>query len=119
MRFLITGTAGFVGYHLAARLLADGHQVTGFDAVTDYYDVRLKQARLAKLSESAAFRFVKGQLEDQSALKRAADVAEPEVIVHLAAQAGVRYSIDHPRTYIDSNLLGSWTVLELAREIQP
>ena len=119
MRFLITGTAGFVGYHLAKRLLADGHQVTGFDAVTDYYDVRLKEARLADLGQSASFRFVRGQLEDQSALKRAADLAEPEVIVHLAAQAGVRYSIDHPRTYIDSNLLGSWTVLELAREIQP
>ncbi len=119
MRFLITGTAGFVGYHLAARLLADGHQVTGFDAVTDYYDVRLKEARLAKLAENQSFRFVKGQLEDQSALKRAADLADPEVIVHLAAQAGVRYSIDHPRTYIDSNLTGSWTVLELAREIQP
>lgn len=119
MRFLITGTAGFVGYHLAARLLADGHQVTGFDAVTDYYDVKLKEARLAKLGESASFRFVKGLLEDQSALKRAADLAEPEIIIHLAAQAGVRYSIDHPRTYIDSNLTGSWAVLELAREIQP
>jgi UDP-glucuronate 4-epimerase len=119
MRFLITGTAGFIGYHLAQRLLADGHHVTGFDAVTDYYDVRLKEARLAKLAESADFRFVKGQLEDQSALRRAADLAEPEIIVHLAAQAGVRYSIDAPRTYVDSNLLGSWTVLELARQIQP
>jgi UDP-glucuronate 4-epimerase len=119
MRFLITGTAGFIGYHLAQRLLADGHQVTGFDAVTDYYDVRLKEARLAKLAENQSFRFVKGQLEDQSALQRAADLGEPEVIVHLAAQAGVRYSIDAPRTYVDSNLLGSWTVLELARQIQP
>lgn len=119
MRFLITGTAGFVGYHLSKRLLADGHQVTGFDAVTDYYDVRLKEARLADLGQSASFRFVKGQLEDQSALQRAADLAEPEVIIHLAAQAGVRYSIDHPRTYIDSNLVGSWTILELARQIQP
>jgi len=119
MRFLITGTAGFVGYHLAKRLLADGHHVTGFDAVTDYYDVRLKEARLADLGQSQDFRFVKGQLEDQSALQRAADLAQPEVIVHLAAQAGVRYSIDAPRTYIDSNLVGSWTVLELARQIQP
>lgn len=119
MRFLITGTAGFIGFHLASRLLADGHQVTGFDAVTDYYDVRLKEARIAKLSEHQAFRFVKGQLEDQSALDRAADLAQPEIIIHLAAQAGVRYSIDAPRTYVDSNLVGSWTVLELARRIQP
>ncbi|MCW3848510.1 NAD-dependent epimerase [Sphingomonas sp. LB-2] len=119
MRFLITGTAGFIGYHLAQRLLADGHFVTGFDAVTDYYDVRLKEARLAKLASTQNFRFVKGHLEDQSALQRAADLGEPEVIIHLAAQAGVRYSIDHPRTYIDSNLVGSWAVLELARHLQP
>ncbi|MDF7774429.1 NAD-dependent epimerase [Sphingomonas sp. AOB5] len=119
MRFLITGTAGFIGFHLATRLLADGHQVTGFDGVTDYYDVRLKEARIAKLSESESFRFVKGMLEDASALDRAADLAEPDIIIHLAAQAGVRYSIEAPRTYIDSNLTGSFNVLELARRIQP
>ncbi len=119
MRFLITGTAGFIGYHLARRLLDDGHTVTGFDGVTDYYDVMLKEARLANLAEKSDFRFVKGMLEDQDALNRAADLAQPDVIVHLAAQAGVRYSIDAPRTYIDSNLVGSWTVLELARQIQP
>lgn len=119
MRFLITGAAGFIGYHLAQRLLSDGHSVTGFDAVTDYYDLRLKEARLAKLAEHQDFRFVRGLLEDQSALQRAADLAQPDVIVHLAAQAGVRYSIDAPRTYIDSNLTGSWTVLELARQIRP
>lgn len=119
MRFLITGTAGFIGYHLARRLLEDGHTVVGFDGVTDYYDVTLKQARLADLSKHSGFRFVKGLLEDLDALRRAAAIAQPEVIVHLAAQAGVRYSIDAPRTYIDSNLLGSWSVLELAREIQP
>ena len=120
MHFLITGTAGFIGYHLAQRLLDDGHTVTGFDAVTDYYDVRLKEARLARLSEASGFRFVKGRLEDQNALASAAQLGgEPEVIVHLAAQAGVRYSIEAPRSYVDSNLLGSWTVLELARHIQP
>lgn len=119
MRFLITGAAGFIGYHLAERLLRDGHSVTGFDAVTDYYDVRLKEARLARLAESQNFRFVKARLEDLDALRRAADLAQPDVIVHLAAQAGVRHSIDAPRTYVDSNLTGSWTVLELAREIQP
>jgi len=119
MRFLITGTAGFIGYHLARRLLDDGHAVTGFDGITDYYDVALKQARLADLQGKPGFRFVKGMLEDRDALRRAADLAEPDIIVHLAAQAGVRYSIEAPRTYIDSNLVGSWTVLELARELQP
>jgi UDP-glucuronate 4-epimerase len=119
MRILITGTAGFIGYHLATRLLADGHHVTGYDAVTDYYDVRLKEKRLHNLTASQNFRFVKDYLEDSQALQRAADLAQPEVIVHLAAQAGVRYSIEFPRTYVDSNLIGSFNVLELARKLQP
>lgn len=119
MRYLVTGSAGFIGYHLVRRLLDDGHFVTGFDGVTDYYDVRLKEARIARLSRANNFRFVKGMLEDPGALDRAAEEAEPEVIVHLAAQAGVRYSIEAPRTYVDSNLVGSWAVLELARRVQP
>ena len=119
MAIIVTGAAGFIGYHLAQRLLDDGHTVTGFDAVTDYYDVRLKEARLARLARSDGFTFVKGLLEDQTALTSAAERAEPEVIVHLAAQAGVRYSIEAPRSYVDSNLVGSWAVLELARQIQP
>ncbi len=119
MRFLITGTGGFIGFHLARRLLDEGHFVTGFDAMTDYYDVRLKQARLGILERSNGFRFVRGRLEDMPALEKAAELAEPEVIVHLAAQAGVRYSLEEPETYIDSNLKGSWSVLELARQLQP
>ena len=119
MQFLITGTAGFIGYHLANRLLADGHQVTGFDGMTDYYDVRLKQSRLARLSECDGYRHVTGMLEDRAALDRAAALASPDVIVHLAAQAGVRYSIEAPRSYVDSNLTGSWNVLELARDLKP
>jgi UDP-glucuronate 4-epimerase len=119
MRFLITGTAGFIGFHLAQRLLDDGHEVTGFDGLTDYYDVRLKQARLAILARRNAYHHVTGLLEDRAALDQAAARSNPEVIVHLAAQAGVRYSLEAPRTYIDSNLTGSWNVLELARELQP
>lgn len=119
MQFLITGTAGFIGFHLARRLLADGHGVTGFDGLTDYYDVRLKHARLALLSEHDAYRHVTGMLEDRAALDEAAALAAPDVIVHLAAQAGVRYSIEAPRSYVDSNLTGSWNVLELARELKP
>lgn len=118
MQFLITGTAGFIGFHLARRLLEEGHAVTGFDGMTDYYDVRLKEARVAILASHDGYRHVTGMLEDRRALDIAAQ-ANPEVIVHLAAQAGVRYSIEAPQTYVDSNLVGSWNVLELARELKP
>jgi UDP-glucuronate 4-epimerase len=119
MKVLITGTAGFIGFHLARRLLDDGHFVAGFDGLTPYYDVALKQARHALLKRSNGFSEHIGQLEDMAALERAADAAEPDVIVHLAGQAGVRYSIEHPRTYTDSNLVGSFNILELARARQP
>ncbi len=119
MRYLITGTAGFIGFHLAKRLLDDGHFVTGFDGMTPYYDVRLKERRHAILSRSNGFRPVVGMLEDRNALDKAADVGEPDVIVHLAAQAGVRYSLENPKAYVDSNLIGSWNILELAKAMQP
>ncbi len=119
MRFLITGTAGFIGFHLARRLLDDGHEVTGFDGMTDYYDVRLKQARLAQLTARNGYHHVTGLLEDRAALDEAAARSDPEVVIHLAAQAGVRYSLEAPRSYIDSNLTGSWNVLELARDLKP
>jgi UDP-glucuronate 4-epimerase len=119
MRYFITGTAGFIGFHLARRLLDDGHCVTGFDAMTDYYDVRLKEARNAILGQYTSFSDHVGRLEDMKALRAAAEAADPEVIVHLAAQAGVRYSIDHPRSYAESNLMGAFNLLEIAREFQP
>jgi UDP-glucuronate 4-epimerase len=119
MRYFITGSAGFIGFHLARRLLDDGHSVTGFDGMTPYYDVALKQSRNALLQRYDAFRFHVEQLENMDALRRAADSAMPDVIVHLAAQAGVRYSIDNPRSYTDSNLVGSFNVLELARDLKP
>ncbi|WP_275787352.1 NAD-dependent epimerase [Pararhizobium gei] len=119
MHYFITGTAGFIGFHLAKRLLDDGHSVTGFDGMTPYYDVRLKERRHAILSRSDGFRPVIGMLEDRSALERAAETTRPDMIVHLAAQAGVRYSLEEPKTYVDSNLIGSWNVLELARSLRP
>ena len=119
MRYLITGSAGFIGFHLARRLLDEGHHVTGFDAMTPYYDVTLKEARNALLERHSGFTAVSGQLEDAAALNRAADAAMPDIIVHLAAQAGVRYSLENPRVYIDSNLIGSWNVLELAKRVKP
>jgi UDP-glucuronate 4-epimerase len=119
MRYLITGSAGFIGFHLARRLLDRGDLVVGFDAMNSYYDVRLKHARHAILERFNNFRAHIARLEDAEALRRAADDADPDVIVHLAAQAGVRYSITHPKAYADSNLVGSFNLLELAREIQP
>ncbi len=115
MRVLITGTAGFIGFHLAKRLLEAGHEVVGFDAMTSYYDIRLKETRHAILGDFPAFRPVVGRLEDADALNAAADAARPEVIVHLAAQAGVRYSLENPKAYVDSNLVGTWNVLEVAK----
>ena len=118
MRYFITGTAGFIGFHLARRLLQDGHEVMGFDGMTPYYSLRLKEARNAGLIQFPSFRFVQGMLEDGEALRQAASDFKPDVIVHLAAQAGVRYSLENPKAYLDSNLVGSWNILEIARENQ-
>lgn len=116
-RALVTGSAGFIGYHLCRRLLADGWQVTGLDALTAYYDVTLKERRHAMLQQSDAFRAVTGQLETPGLV---ADLAQgADAIFHLAAQAGVRYSIDAPRSYVDANLIGTYEVLEAARAARP
>ncbi len=119
MHCLVTGTAGFIGFHLARRLLAQGHSVVGFDGMTDYYDPALKAARHAILAGFPGFTPVIARLEDMAALEAAAAPARPDVIIHLAAQAGVRYSIEHPRAYMESNLVGSFNVLELARQVRP
>ncbi|MFG1371567.1 NAD-dependent epimerase [Xanthobacter oligotrophicus] len=119
MRYLITGTAGFIGFHLAKRLLDEGHFVVGYDGMTKYYDVALKEKRHAILARSNGFKAVIAALEDQDALEKAAELAEPDVIVHLAAQAGVRYSLENPRSYIDSNLVGSFNVIDLASRFKP
>ena len=101
MRILVTGAAGFIGFHLARRLLADGHEVTGLDGMTRYYDPALKDARLAQLTALPGFTFERPMLEDFSAMTAAFERARPEVVVHLAAQAGVRYSLENPRAYAD------------------
>ncbi|MFD1743997.1 NAD-dependent epimerase/dehydratase family protein [Rhizobium helianthi] len=116
MHYLLTGTAGFIGFHLARRLLEEGHQVTGFDGLTPYYNLRLKEARHAALSQFQGFRPVIGMLEDRRALETTLEHGNPDIVVHLAAQAGVRYSLENPKAYLDSNLVGSWNVLELARQ---
>ena len=119
MRFLITGTAGFIGFHLARRLLAQGHLVHGVDSFTPYYDVNLKHARHDILEGSQTFVPHAITLEDDSALREVVAMAEPEVIIHLAAQAGVRHSLEKPRAYVDANLVGTFNVLEIAREVMP
>lgn len=119
MHCLITGTAGFIGFHLARRLLEEGHSVAGLDAMTDYYDVNLKHQRHAILEQYAQFTPLIGRLEDGVTLRRAAQLGAPDVILHLAAQAGVRYSLENPGAYIQSNLLGSWHLLEFARAHHP
>lgn len=119
MRFFITGSAGFVGFHLCRRLLADGHVVDGYDAMTPYYDVSLKERRLATLARTNGFRNTVGHLEDMTALQAAYDASAPDVVVHLAAQAGVRYSLENPRAYVDSNLVGTFNLLECARVSPP
>jgi UDP-glucuronate 4-epimerase len=112
---LVTGSAGFIGFHLYQRLLADGWNVTGFDGLTDYYDVALKKRRHQILREQSNFSEVIDRLEDDAALKQLVSDLRPDVVVHLAAQAGVRYSIDHPRSYVDSNLIGTFNVIEAVR----
>jgi len=114
-RVFISGTAGFIGYHLAELLLDEGHAVHGFDGMTDYYDVALKRCRHRMLHEKPGFSATEAMLEDQAALDAAVDGFAPQVIVHLAAQAGVRYSLDAPRAYLDANVIGSFNVMEAAR----
>lgn len=117
MRVLVTGTAGFIGFHLAKLLLDDGIHVYGYDGMTDYYDVILKQRRHQMLLQNPHFAATEGMLEDQALFDRVADEFAPDVIVHLAAQAGVRYSLENPRAYLDANVIGTFNVMEAARRL--
>jgi UDP-glucuronate 4-epimerase len=119
MRFLITGTAGFIGFNLARRLLAGGHEVQGVDALTPYYDVELKKKRHAALAGSNRFTAHIANIEDAKKFEAIHAGAAPDVVVHLAAQAGVRYSLENPAAYVHSNLLGFTNVLEACRRRPP
>jgi UDP-glucuronate 4-epimerase len=114
-RTVVTGCAGFIGFHVAARLLRDGHEVAGLDDVDAYYETALKRARLARLLGQPGFTFTEAGVQDAAAVERVFTAARPERVVHLAAQAGVRHSIHHPRDYTQSNLVGFGNVLEAAR----
>jgi UDP-glucuronate 4-epimerase len=116
---VVTGSAGFIGFHVARRLLEQHHRVVGIDGFTDYYDVTLKRARHAILSEMPGFDARAFMLEDADAIRRVLLEVQPKIVVHLAAQAGVRYSLDNPRAYIDSNIVGTFNVLDACREVPP
>lgn len=115
MKFLVTGAAGFIGYHTAERLLAAGHQVVGIDNLNDYYDVGLKMARLDLLADKPAFRFIKLDLADREGMAKLFAEHQFQRVIHLGAQAGVRYSLENPLAYADSNLIGHLNVLEGCR----
>jgi UDP-glucuronate 4-epimerase len=115
MRVLVTGAAGFIGLHTSKRLLERGDEVVGLDNLNPYYDVSLKEARLNQLKALSGFRFIQAELADKEAMDAVFAEVKPERVIHLAAQAGVRYSLDHPHTYIQSNITGTLHVLEGCR----
>jgi UDP-glucuronate 4-epimerase len=115
MKILVTGAAGFIGMHTAEQLLARGDQVVGLDNLNDYYDVRLKEARLARLGDKAGFTFVPMDIADREAMPALFRAERFDRVVHLAAQAGVRYSLENPHAYVDSNLTGFTNILEGCR----
>lgn len=114
-KILVTGGAGFIGFHFSKKLLETGCRVVGFDNLNEYYDVKLKYDRLAILQEFEQFQFIKGDLADKNALEQLFEAERPDIVVNLGAQAGVRYSIENPETYMQSNMIGFFNVLECCR----
>ena len=116
--YLVTGVAGFIGYHVAARMLEDGHTVIGVDNINDYYDVSLKRARLLQLTESDTFSFHESDVAESRSMEQLFESHQFDAVVHLAAQAGVRHSLTHPHDYVNANLIGFLNVLEGCRHSQ-
>ncbi len=116
---LVTGAAGFIGFHLCTRLLADGFRVVGIDSLNDYYDVALKQRRQSMLLQNPSFTAITAKIEEPNRLMDLFEEYRFDVVVHLAAQAGVRYSIDNPRAYVEANLVGTFELLEAIRAYPP
>ena len=119
-KILITGAAGFIGYHLTKKLLNKEYNIIGFDNISSYYDISLKESRIKDLKktikDSSLFEFVKGDLKDEKEIKKLFKIHKPNIVIHLAAQAGVRYSITNPRSYLDSNLIGFFNIIESCRD---
>lgn len=118
MRILVTGVAGFIGMHVAARLLNEGYEVAGLDNLNDYYDVQLKLARLKQIENDNQFSFHQISLEHVEHVQKIFEEFSPQVVINLAAQAGVRYSIENPKSYIDSNVVGFANILELSKNFK-
>ena len=116
MKIFVTGSSGFIGFHLSKKLLEKGHSVHGFDSMNKYYDVKIKNARLKILKRYKNFFFTKNKLENKKILSHSIVKFKPSIIIHLAAQAGVRYSIENPNAYMDSNITGTFNILELAKK---
>jgi len=116
-KILITGSSGFIGFHLAKKLLEKGNKVHGYDSMNDYYDVRLKENRYKILKKNKNFSFTKNKLENKRILEGVFKKFKPNVVIHLAAQAGVRYSIEKPRVYLDSNITGTYNIIEVSKKV--
>ena len=116
---LVTGSAGFIGYHISKKLLDEGWRVIGLDCMSDYYDVSLKERRESMLLQNASYRSVHEKVETPNVLMNLFEAERPNVVIHLAAQAGVRYSIENPRSYLESNIVGTFELLEAARAFPP
>ena len=117
MKIFVTGSSGFIGFHLSKKLLEKGHTVHGFDSMNKYYDVKIKKARLKILKKYKKFFFTKNKLENKKILNHTILKFKPTIIIHLAAQAGVRYSIENPKAYMDSNIIGTYNIIELSKKI--
>ena len=115
MKYLVTGAAGFIGYHVVKKLCQQGHQVVGIDNINNYYDIKLKHARLSALAPFATFQFIQLDISDRQGIADLFFNEQFDQVIHLAAQAGVRFSIDNPMAYADSNLIGHLTILEGCR----
>ena len=118
MKILITGSAGFIGFSLAKKLLKKGHKILGYDSLNKYYDINLKHSRNKILKKNKNYTFLKGELEDHKKLSKFAVKFKPKIIIHLAAQAGVRYSISAPKKYINSNIIGTFNIIDIANELK-
>ena len=117
MKILITGSSGFIGFHLSKKLLDKGHRIYGYDSMNNYYDVRLKKARYNILRKYKNFSFTKNNLENKNSLEKVFKKFKPSIVIHLAAQAGVRYSIQKPRVYLDSNITGTYNIIEVSKKL--
>ena len=117
MKIIVTGSSGFIGFHVSKKLLGSGNKVHGIDSMNNYYDVNLKKARLAILKKYKNFSFSKAKIENSKDLGKAFKKFKPTVVIHLAAQAGVRYSIEKPRVYLDSNIIGTYNIIEIAKRL--